>query len=343
MNDIEYQKFASQGLRNVIPVRKLPAGVSPDARYGYNFVIGGKNHGWVLDGDDVHGWVLYLDTEGTGDLSAARPERLEKVNGVYQLTREVSNGNEHWPIRFQVTRVKVENEEKFAIAIQTTMSRRGTIEIDGQRAAFVLTGDYGRYDKADGRIGFDRKGIGEFEGYKISDHYVNLFGKTYEFTVDAGGDALTLEESETNLPERPALKPGTPAPTFASTDIAGNPQRLENYQGRMILLEFWSTSCGPCRMEAPKMVKFFNETAKEQVSFLGVSSDESEARLRDFLKEMRIPWPQIREPWTGDIHRTYRAEGEPTYFLVDPKAEILDSWVGGGLAIDRVSKYLKLR
>src|SRR5215472_15768844 len=97
-NDLEYQKFANQGLRNVILVRKLPAGVSADGRYGYNFVIGGKNRGWVLDGDDVHGWVLYLDTEGTGDLSAARPERLEKVNGVYQLTREVSDGNEHWPI-----------------------------------------------------------------------------------------------------------------------------------------------------------------------------------------------------------------------------------------------------
>jgi peroxiredoxin len=341
MNDAEYQKFVNQGMRNVISVRKLPAGVSPDARYGYNFVIGGKNRGWVLDGDDVRGWVLYLDTEGTGDLSAARPEPFEKVNGVFQLSKEVSNGNEHWPIRFQVTRVKEENEEKLAVAIQTTIDRRGTIEINGGRAAFILTGDYGRYDKADGRVGFDRKDAGEFENYKISDHYVNLFGKTYEFSVDARGDALTLEESDTNLPERPALKPGTPAPSFASTDIAGKPQRLEDYRGRMLLIEFWSTSCGPCRMEAPKMVKFFNETAKEWVSFLGVSSDESEARLRDFLKEMGISWPQIREPWEGDIHRTYRAQGEPTYFLVGPEAEILDSWVGGGLAIDRISRYLK--
>ena len=45
VNDAEYRKFVSQGLRNVIPVRKLPAGLSPDARYGYNFVIGGKNRG----------------------------------------------------------------------------------------------------------------------------------------------------------------------------------------------------------------------------------------------------------------------------------------------------------
>jgi hypothetical protein len=97
----------------------------------------------VLDGDDVHGWILYLDTEGTGDLTAARPEPLEKVNGVYQLTREVSDGNEQWPIPFQVTRVKVEKEEKLAIAVQTTMVRRGTIEIDGKRAAFTLAGDQG--------------------------------------------------------------------------------------------------------------------------------------------------------------------------------------------------------
>ena len=343
MNAAEYQKFVGQGLRNVIPVRKLPAGASPGARYGYNFVIGGKNRGWVLDGDDVRGWVLYLDTEGTGDLTAARPEPFEKVDGVYQLTREATDANEHWPIRFQITRVKVEEAEKFAVAIQTSMIRRGTIEIDHERVPFTLTGDQGQYNKINSRVGFDRKGAGEFESYRIYDRYVNLFGKTYEFTVDARGDALTLEPSETTLPDRPALKTGTQAPSFTSTDIAGKLQRLEDYRGRMLLIEFWSTSCAPCRMEAPKMVKFFNETVRQQVAFLGVSSDVSETRLRDFLEEMSISWPQIREPWEGEMHRTYRAEGEPTYFLLGPKAEILDSWVGGGLAIDRVSRYLKPR
>jgi hypothetical protein len=93
-------------------------------------------------------------------------------------------------------------------------------------------------------------------------------------------------------------------------------------------------------MEAPKMVKFFNQSAHEKVAFLGISSDDSEDRLRAFLKQTDIAWPQIREPFEGPIHHAFRAEGEPTYFLLDTKGEILDAWVGGGLAIERVSKYL---
>ena len=88
------------------------------------------------------------------------------------------------------------------------------------------------------------------------------------------------------------------------------------------------------------MVKFFNETAREKLAFLGISSDDSEDRLREFLNQTGISWPQLREPWEGGIHHSFRVEGEPTYFLLGPKAEVLDAWVGGGLAIEHVSKYL---
>jgi peroxiredoxin len=152
---------------------------------------------------------------------------------------------------------------------------------------------------------------------------------------------VTLEESETLLPERPALEPGTQAPSFSGTDIDQKRHRLEDYQGQLLLLEFWSTSCGPCRVEAPKVAKFFDESAKGKMAFLGISSDESEQRLREFMKQTGISWPQIREPFDGAIHRNFRAEGEPTYFLVGAKGEILDAWVGSGLAIERMSKYLE--
>jgi peroxiredoxin len=198
----------------------------------------------------------------------------------------------------------------------------------------------GGYDRPNNRVAFDRNGTGELESYKISDRYVNLAGKTYAFSVDAAGNALTLEESETLLPDRPALEPGTQAPSFSGTDIDQKRHRSEDYRDQLLLLEFWSTSCGPCRAEAPKMAKFFNESAKGRTAFLGISSDDSEDRLREFLKQTGISWPQIREPFEGTLHRSFRAEGEPTYFLVGTKGEILDAWVGGGLAIERVSKYL---
>lgn len=88
------------------------------------------------------------------------------------------------------------------------------------------------------------------------------------------------------------------------------------------------------------MVAFYKETSREKLAFLGVSSDESEDALRAFLKEFSIQWPQVREPSDGAIHRLYRVRGFPTYYLLGPKGEILDSWAVGGEAVSRVKKFL---
>jgi hypothetical protein len=64
-----YRDFAAKvaGSPKMIAIRKEPGGLRPDARYRYNFVVGGFNRGWILDGDDDPGYVLYLDWNGTGE------------------------------------------------------------------------------------------------------------------------------------------------------------------------------------------------------------------------------------------------------------------------------------
>jgi len=150
---------------------------------------------------------------------------------------------------------------------------------------------------------------------------------------------VSIELAEAR-PDRPSLKVGSLAPEFAQNDIEGAVQNLAKYRGRMLLLEFWSTHCGPCRADAPRMVAFYKETSREKLAFLGVSSDESEDELRAFLKEFSIPWPQIREPGESAIHRMYRTKGFPTHYLLGPKGEILDTWVCAGQAVSRVKKFL---
>jgi thiol-disulfide isomerase/thioredoxin len=218
--------------------------------------------------------------------------------------------------------------------------RRGVIEITGKRAPFTLYGSHGRYDGPDASITLDRVGTGEEERYDLSERYVNLFGKSYEFTVDPHGGSLTLTELAEARPDRPSLKVGSLAPEFAQNDIEGVAQTLAKYRGRMLLLEFWSTHCGPCRADAPHIVALHQQTSRDKIAFLGISADKSEDELRAFLKEFSVPWPQIREPWEGAIHRVYRVRGEPTYYLLGPQGEILDTWAVGGQAVSRVKKFL---
>ena len=109
----------------------------------------------------------------------------------------------------------------------------------------------------------------------------------------------------------------------------------------MVLLEFWSTSCGPCRVEARKNVAFYKAAAHDKLEFLGISSDESAATRPAFQKKFGMTWPQMREPFEGPIHRLYRIDGEPTYYLIDPNGEIVDKWIGGGMAVERLTKGIR--
>lgn len=342
MTEKEYAAFSEprkDDLKFVI-IKKKPANLGQGALYGLNFVVNGTNRGWILEGDEEHGWQIYLDRRGDGDLSNVRPDRFSRIDGAWRLQIEVIEGDLRWPCRLEVARIDVEGKQRLGVSIVYGTVRRGMIEIADKRAPFALWGSRGRYDGPYSSITVDRTGTGYEESYDLSERYVNLFGKSYGFTVDPRGERLTLTELAEARPDRPSLKVGSLAPEFAQNDIEGVAQTLARYRGRMLLVEFWSTHCFPCRGEAPRMVAFYKETSREKLAFLGVSDDESEDELRAFLKEFSMPWPQIREPGEGAVRRLYRVRGEPTYYLLGPKGEILDTWSGAGQAVSRIKKFL---
>jgi peroxiredoxin len=340
MDAEQYAKFAEQRKSSFVRVVKRPAGLSPTARYGYNFMVGGHNRGWILDGDDEHGWVLYLDWKGDGDLSEAKPQKLERVGNVSRLDVEVSDGELHWACRFEVSQIKVEGTEQLGVRVTDISVRKGVIELDGHRYPFQLSGSQGKYDSEYDHLAVERFGNGAADSYKATDRWLNLAGKSYEFTVDKLGASVTLTELAEARTDRPSLKIGSAAPDFSAADLEGASRKLVGYRGRMVLVEFWATSCVPCRAEAPRMVELYRGLNRDKIEFLGVSSDESEATLRKFLGEVKLTWPQVREPFEGPIHQVYRVATEPTYFLIGADGAIFDTWAGSGETTARVTKAL---
>lgn len=338
----QYAKFVEQtkSMAHHVSVVKKPAGLSPTARYGYNFVVGGNNRGWILDGDDEHGWVLYLDWKGDGDLSEAKAQRLERAGKVSRLEVEVSDGGLQWTCRFEVSQINMDGKEQLAVKINDTSVRKGVIELDGHRYPFQLSGSEGKYNSEYDHFAVERFGNGAADSYKATDGWLNLAGKSYEFTVDKLGANVTLTELAETRPDRPSLKIGSPAPDFTAADLEGASRKLVGYRGRMLLVEFWSTLCGPCREEAPRMLELYRGLDRDKIEFLGVSSDSTDATLRKFLGEFKLIWPQVREPHEGPIHQVYRVAGEPTYFLIGPNGAICDTWMGSGETTARVTKAL---
>ncbi len=94
-------------------------------------------------------------------------------------------------------------------------------------------------------------------------------------------------------PAIPSAPAGAQAPDIILKDIAGAPQSLSGYRGKIVVLNFWATWCGPCKGEMPEFVKIQNQYAAFGVQVIGASADGTDKRgaVIQFVRENRINFP----------------------------------------------------
>ena len=122
---------------------------------------------------------------------------------------------------------------------------------------------------------------------------------------------------------------GHPAPPFKIEGPDGKPFALEKLRGRVVVIDFWATWCGPCIRSLPRMQQISERYAKEPVSFVCVNSDSPDAvdDAKVFLKHKNITIPQA---WDQDnsISAAYRIEGIPCTVLLDTKGVVQEIHLG---------------
>jgi peroxiredoxin len=118
------------------------------------------------------------------------------------------------------------------------------------------------------------------------------------------------------------------APRFALKDLKGNTFRLEDLKGKVVLLNFFATWCGPCRQEVPELVKLYERFRDRGLEIVGISLDmEGAAVLDPFVKQYRIPYPIVLG--TRQTVLDYGGvRGIPTSFLIDREGSIIEHFVG---------------
>ena len=125
-----------------------------------------------------------------------------------------------------------------------------------------------------------------------------------------------------------AVKDRKPAPEFTLKDSMGAPVKLSDYRGKVVLLNFWATWCGPCKIEIPWFVEFEQKHKDEGFAVLGVSLDEEGWEIvKPYLNEAKVNYRVLLG--TDSVAQLYGGvDALPTSFLIDREGRIASVHVG---------------
>jgi thiol-disulfide isomerase/thioredoxin len=117
------------------------------------------------------------------------------------------------------------------------------------------------------------------------------------------------------------------APDFTLKTLDGPEIVLSQLKGKVVLLDFWATWCGPCRESTPHLIQLYKTHHENGFELIGMSVDKGDEKVvRNFVHSMDIPYPIVIAP--EELVRDYRVTGIPTTFLIDKEGKIRERTPG---------------
>ncbi len=120
----------------------------------------------------------------------------------------------------------------------------------------------------------------------------------------------------------PAMLAGAPAQSYPIKRLDGSMDSLENYRGRVVLVNLWASWCAPCRSETPALEQLYSEDRGKGFVVLGIDQGESAEAAGAFAKEMKLTYPILLDE-DQSYGRAYAAIGLPTSLVVDRTGHIV--------------------
>lgn len=116
------------------------------------------------------------------------------------------------------------------------------------------------------------------------------------------------------------------APDFSLPGINGDKLNLADYKGKVLMVDFWATWCGPCRIEIPGFVELENRYRDQDFAILGISMDDSPDPVREFYKQFKMNYPVGMG--NDELVQVYGALGYPTTFMIGRDGRIYAKHTG---------------
>ena len=142
--------------------------------------------------------------------------------------------------------------------------------------------------------------------------------------------------------QKERLAEGKMAPEFSFPTPDGKKQLgPQDFKGKILVLDFWASWCGPCRAEIPHLKEAYKEYSNKGVVFFSVSIDKDDAAWRKAMKEENMPWAQVCAPKAGkDVMKQYQFSGIPYILVIDKEGRILAKNLRGKALTDKLAELV---
>lgn len=234
-------------------------------------------------------------------------------------------------------------------AIATTPPERSIAEADRGNALYLQAGDKGKPELLEAADAAFKAALADYpknanahfmDGHVLARlHQMEAASEQFKQCLSCISSKDPSYVRAQHFAENPALSTAKMAPAFTVAALDGSRFNLDEMGGRVVLIDFWATWCGPCNAELPHMKKIAKEFAGQPLVILSVSWDADEAKWKQFIAKNEMTWMQYRDA-DHELSRRFGVEAIPHYFTIDSDGVLTAEMMGEGSDVEGKLKRL---